>query len=67
MLLVFSLHISELVLFDHRLSLSGVGVMRMEFFLLAVVNKPAVCLFMRHLCYRARTKASMIVTLLGTA
>lgn len=39
----------------------------MESYLLAVVNKPSVCLFMQNLCYRARAKASMIATLLGTA
>jgi hypothetical protein len=49
-----------------RVSLPGIGVMRMESDLFALVNKPAVCLFV-HLCYRARAKASLIATLLGTA
>jgi len=38
----------------------------MESYLFTVVNKPVVCLFMR-LCYRARAKASLIATQLGTA
>jgi len=49
------------------MSLSGIGVMRMEFYQLAVVNKLTVRLFMQHLCYRPRAEASKIATLLGTA
>ena len=56
----------NLFLFDHSVSLPGICVRPMESYLLAVVNKPAVGLFLQ-LCYRAIAKAILIATLLGTA